>query len=367
MTEDSSSKQQPFIDDLRNSLGIFYQKIIAIWCLRTKHKVFLLMANPFDELFIEILDLRSNCRNVIAIKDKIHLTGSYLERNLADYQTISSSEEILWIDEVLAFFVPETMDYVFMKLRRSYPNHKENNTLNIQIDLEGNTLRKEYVTEPEGSFRNYDRLNGLVVIPDYNFFNTETFLKIDLYNFFDEYLDDEDFSYIRYTEDRCSSFATPAKNLYAIVIFDKDGEEPRGTFCVFEINGDINPKLIFKAKADEWGSKHVFSEDGKKIAYVARLWEKDGIEIDIRTLTAEDFNNEIKFTIQLSIDHRNVEKIFLTNHNDIILVFPKSFEIYNAFETKRKIHLKRDQRTTYDFSNNILFYLHKRRLKIYKT
>ena len=367
MTEESSNAQHPVINKLGRNLEAFYGKIIAIRHLRTNNKVFLLKANSSNELFIEILDFESDARTAILIKEKISLTDNYLSRNTIDYKTSTSSERIVWIDRAIAFFVPETMDYIFIKLVRSYPHHTENNTLNIQIDIEGNTLRKEYISIPEVKFKNYDFLNSLVVIPDYNFFNTETFFQKDLYPFFDEYLDEEDFSYIRYTENRCSSFASPAKNLYAIVIFDKDGQSPRGTFCVFEINGDINPKLIFKSKVDDWGSYHVFSEDGKKIAYITSLWEKEGIEINIRTLSEKKFNSEVVFKIQLSIEQRNIEKIFLTHRDEIILVFPESFEMYNIAYIKRKIHLKRDLNTPYELANNVLLYVHKQRLKIYKV
>jgi|GEM_PF-4791236 len=367
MTEESTNAQHPVINKLGRNLEAFYGNIIAIRYLSPNNKVFLLKANSSNELFIEILDLESDASIAFLIKEKISLTGNYLTTNIINHKTSTSSERILWIDRAIVFFVPETMDYIFMKLVRSYPHHKENNTLNIKIDLEGNTLRKEYISIPEVNLKNYDCLNSLVVIPDYNFFNTETFLQKDLYPFFDEYLDEEDFSYIRYTEERCSSFASSTKNLYAIVIFDKDGQSPRGTFCVFEINGDINPKLIFKSKVDDWGSYHVFSEDGKKIAYITNLWEKEGIEINIRTLSEKKFNNEVGFKIQLSIEQRNIEKIFLTHRDEIILVFPERFEMYNAAYIKRKIHLKRDLKTSYEFANNVLLYVHKQQLKIYKV
>lgn len=352
---------------VRDGLRISYESIISIGCPRNSNKIFLLKVDKSCVLFIEAIDLDNNIVEYITIVEKLDFWSWQLTENkYIDYdEKYKYNEQMLLFNEVLTFFVSDNIDYIFIKLRLTYPYQVDKNTLNIKINLGGATLKKEYVTELNRLFRNYDHLNGLIVTPDYNFFNTNTFQQADLYEFFDECLDDENFSYLRYTEDSCKMFSTPSKNLYGIVLFDKDGDRPRGTFCVFNIDGDISPKLIFKYKVDEYGMNHVFSENGKKIAYIYN-WHFGEIELVLRSLNTDEFENETRLTVYFSKESPTAEKILLTDHDHIIIVFRERFEVYSADSEKRICYIKRDIGTTYELANNTLFYLHNHRLKLYK-
>lgn len=364
MTTKATTKYQ-YVNQRRSG---FREHIIAIHGLINTSKVFLLKVNRFRELFIEMLDLESNITTAIFFEEKISFSEeSSVKDKYVSYKIYGSIEERLWVNEVLTFFVPEQMDYIFIKLGHCDPHQDENNTLNIQVDFQGITLKKEFVTELPGFMgsRNYDRLNGLVVIPDFHFFSTETFKQVDLYGFFDKCLDDEDFSYLLHMENTCSMFATRSKNLYGIILFDRDGDSPRGTFCVFQINEDINPKLIFKHKVDEYGMNHVFSENGEKIAYIYN-WNFGEIEVVLRVLNANEFEKEKRLTVYFSKQSQTAQKILLTDHDHIILVFPERFELYSVDSEKIICHIKRDVGTTYELANSTLFYLHNQQLKTYR-
>ncbi len=367
LTEDSLQESKPNTYLFRDGLRISYESIISIGCPKNSNKIFLLKVDKSCVLFIESIDLDKNIVEYIKIDEKVNFWKWQLTKNkYVDYdEKYKNNQQMLLFNEVLTFFVSDNTDYIFLKLGLAYPYHVESNTLNIKINLEGATLKKEYVTELMGLFRNYDHLNELVVIPDYYFFNTNTFRQVDLYEFFDECLDDENFSYLLYTEDSCTMFSTPSKNLYGIVIFDRDGDGPRGTFCVFEIDGDISPRLIFKYKVDEYGMNHVFSENGKKIAYIYR-WHFGEIELVLRSLNAKNFGNETRLTVYFSKESPTAQEILLTDQDHIIIVFPDRFEIYNVNERTRIANFWRDSGAPYKLSNGRLFFIQDLRLKIHE-
>lgn len=327
--------------ELKNFKPIIeFNEILKIQFIAKLNQVVLLGIDSALQLSLEIINLNDFSKKTISIDTTNDLSASI------DYPNRHVSE----------FYASDNLDFFYLKCNLF---NSDIGTLHFKIDGKGKIVNIKPI-QTKNQFNDYCVLKSYLVSKDFIFLDFEDFEQYDLSDFFDDFFEEDDFSFLRTDDYNYSIFTCQDKNILGLGFFDKDGKIPRGRYSVFEIEDVRKPKLIFSHKIDQWG-ECVINQSCNKVAYFHYL--KFGeIDIIVRKLSETEFENEIRFKVDIQ---GSVPKdVFLTDDSYIIFIFYHRVEVYNIETFQQIFTFKKDIFPPYCFSNNKLFYIYLNKLHI---
>ncbi|MFZ4798045.1 MAG: hypothetical protein ACOYMA_11155 [Bacteroidia bacterium] len=322
-------------------------RVLQIVYLKDSQKIVLLKCNERLELYIDILDIKNNLHSEIIFQEKMHVISASINNSRFD----SNDYYLYEFDTTLHITHFHVIDeeHFFLKALKNGKNY-----LNLKINIKG-----EIFHLPTFENSNYgDSLNEKHIIKNFIYREDMTLFDINdcrernLYDFISENFDDLDkypaFTYLYFTEDRYTIFTSPDKNIIGFEIYDKDGDEPKFSYYILEIESLENIKIIFKGKIYDSGHYYTLSEDTNEFAYKRQNYD-DETKIYIRELSENFHQAEIhKEIIDEKIIYLDKKKIVLQKQNEIQVLDRRT-------DYQQTIII--DESSPYEIKDNFLFYI----------
>ncbi|TPG37522.1 hypothetical protein [Flavobacterium pectinovorum] len=347
--------------DLTKGIEVSYENILKMHFVPNSNKLVLLKVNSSWGLFVEIVDFDSFLTTIITLDNKLRIYYREFEHNsFVDYSKCLDDSIVFSLKHIFEFYFSDDLEFIYLRARL---NNSAEQVCHFKIDLEGKIVNEKIENSSYDSVYAYSHLKKYLINDNFVFLDLDNFTEHDLVDFFDKTFENDNFLYLGFNDGRYSIFTLPDKNLFGLIFFDKDDNYPRGSFNIFKINDIKKPELIFSFRIDEFGDHHTFNPSGNKIAYCKYL-DFDEIEIKIRELYQNEFENAIEFNIPYSKEDSSPEEIILSDANFIIIVFNNRFEVYNIYTQEQMAVYNRDIRTLYCFGENKLFYIYLNKLKM---
>ncbi len=303
------------IDHLISKSNTNNLKVIALDYNPEIQQIFLLKAKQDLELFIEILDLKTNKTKQILLDEKV------CARPYGRINFHAVNKENFYL----------SVDFSHLKI-----NINGEIVLKDQLDGTISSLNKKHV------LKNYIFREDLVLI------DFTDFKEHNLSDFFDDNFDEYDFNYF-YFDDRYSIFSSPDNNILTVILYCKDRDHPKCFHCILEIESPEKINVLFVDKIDDLGQYYVISESLSELAYQKYFTDDDNVYI--RKLSGENFKNSENFIID-----KSAEFIFFDDHQ-FLLLYDEKIEIYKRSDISLLRSISIDQSAPYKIKKDILFYI----------
>lgn len=347
--------------DLTKGIEVSYENILKMHFIQNSNKLVLLKVNASWELFVEIIDFNSYLKTIIILEYKFSIYDhKFKQNNFVDYSKYLNQTKVFSLSHIYEFYFSDDLEFIYLKARLK---NSTDEICHFKIDLEGKLINKKTENGSHDPWDNYALLKKYHVSDNFIFLDLDDFVEYDLGDFFNETFEKNDFFYLWINDGSYSIFTLPDENLFGLIFFDKDGNSPRGSFNIFKINDIKKPKLIFSYRIDEFGDHHTFNPSGNRMAYCKYL-DIGEIEIKIRELYQNEFENAIEFNISYPKEDSSPEEVFLSDANLILVVFYDRIEAYDIYTFEQITVYNRDIRTLYCFGENKLFYIYLSKLKM---
>jgi len=331
------------------------EKIVAMDFMENSNKVVLAKVDLDYKLFIEIVDIKNDFKEIIYLDEDFFLDYKslyyYHEDKLALSMIFNSGSNTRKLSYVNKF---KCLSYNNFYLNISSSVEEKWADWHLKINFSGNVIEK-IIGELDERSRDSRDINLV-------FFDTKEFRQINLTEFFDVFFEEDSFSYNRVMGDSIEAFFSSDNKNLGICYFFKDEEIPRGRFSVFNIQNFENPELIFSFKIDDYGNDIKFTNDNSKISYWR--WEKDEndenlIQYVIREVNEFSFEKEKRFNVKFNdVVARNYYFI----NNTILEEYYDKFQIHNT-DTKENMTVLRNNYSPYCINENTLVYLNNYKLE----
>lgn len=290
-------------------------KIIKLDYIPERQQIILLKTKQNLELFIEVLNLKTNDIKEISLNEKIYAKPY----GRIEFHSIDDENFYLSAD-----------------------------SLHFKINSNGEIILKDRLDSKISSLNHKHVLKNYIFREDLALIDLKDFKEYDLTNFFNDNFDEYDFIYFYY-DDRYELFSSSGNNILTITLYCKDLDDPKFLHCVLKINSFENIDILFADKIDQLGCYYILSENSHELAYETYFPEDENLYI--RELSKENFKESKSCMID-----KNAQLIFLNNHQ-LILLYDEKIEILERYSNNLLKSISIDQDSPYKIKKDMLLYV----------
>ncbi|WP_344827672.1 hypothetical protein [Chryseobacterium ginsenosidimutans] len=280
-----------------------------------RQQIILLKTKQNLELFIEVLNLKTNDIKEISLNEKIYAKPY----GRIEFHSIDDENFYLSAD-----------------------------SLHFKINSNGEIILKDQLDSKISSLNHKHVLKNYIFREDLELIDLKDLKKYNLTGFFDDHFDQYDFIYF-YFDDRYSIFSSSNEDIVIIIVYCKDGDDPKCFHCILKIESPENIRVLFVDKIDDLGKYYVISKNLSELAYQKHFLDDDNVYV--RKLSIEKFKEPESFAID-----NNAELIFFNAHQ-FILLYDEKIEILERYSNNLLKSISIDQDSPYKIKKDMLLYV----------